>query len=126
MVEEYCPDCESPMVRTKIDYEQKIGDKFLFIPGVEAFVCSNEQCGNRYITEKGSELIDNAYRRCFVKPKVTLKMQRKLTTIGKDKLGLYFPADIIRSYNSVNDKKLTKGTRLDLWIEDNRIIVEPA
>ena len=126
MIEEYCPDCESPMVRTKIDYDQKIGDKYLFIPNVEAFVCSSTQCGHRYVTEKGSEVIDNAYRRFFVKTPVTIKIQRKLTTIGKDKLGFYLPRDIIRSYNSINSKKLTKGAPLDIWIEDDRIIAEPA
>ena len=127
LIEEYCPDCESPMVRTKIDYEQKIGNKWLFIPDVEAFVCSSTiQCGHRYITGKGSEVIDNAYRRCFVKTPVTVKIQRKLTTIGKDKLGFYLPPDIIRSYNSINGKRLTKGVHLDIWIEEDRIIAEPV
>ena len=114
------------MVRTKIDNEQKIGNKILFISDVEAFVCSNEQCGHRYITEKGSELVDGAYRKCFVKAPTMLKIQRKLTTIGKGKLGFYLPPDIIRSYNAINGKKLTKGVTIDLWIEDDRVILEPA
>lgn len=114
------------MVRTRIDYEQKIGDKVLFIPDIEAFVCSSTQCGHRYITGKGSEVVDKAYRRCFLKPQVTVKIQRRLTTLGKDKLGFYLPPDIIRSYNSINGRKLIKGVPLNIWIEDDKIVAEPA
>lgn len=119
MESELCPKCESPMVLSKIAFRQQLRDKLLYVSGVEAFVCTNSECNSRYLTEKGTALVDDAYRSFFITPQRELKLETSITQIGGKSLGIYLPKDIVTALH------LKKGTTAYLSIDGNRIIVEP-
>jgi len=107
------------MVLTQTPFRQQLRDKLLYVSGVEAFVCTNSECNSRYLTEKGTALVDEAYRSFFITPQRELKLEASITQIGGKSLGIYLPKDIVAALN------LKKGTTAYLSIDGNRIIVEP-
>lgn len=117
---EICPKCESPMVLTKIPFRQQLRDKLLYVSGVEAYACTNRECNTRYLTERGTALVDEAYRSFFVTPQRELKLETSITLVGGKSLGIYLPKDIVAALN------LKKRTTAYVFLDGNRIIVEPV